>query len=82
MRHENGIPGRDPDGQPLQLGVGHSIRPGTAVPSTLLIADMVDGSMLLKSWPDGPSAYLCQADAPSLKRALAAAFSSTEPASR
>lgn len=30
-------------------------RPGTAVPSTVLISDMGDGSLLLEDWRDGPS---------------------------
>lgn len=53
---------------------GRSIRPGTAVPSTVLVSDMGDGSLLLEGSQDGPSAYLSPADAVPFKRQLAAAF--------
>ena len=61
-----------------RLGIGRSIRPGTAVPSTILVADMGDGSLLLEGWRDGPSAYLCPTDAMPLRRELAAAFGRTD----
>ena len=57
-----------------QHGVDHSIRPGTAVPDTVLVATMCDGGLLLHGWRDGPSAYLSPSDAPALRRELAAAF--------
>lgn len=57
-------------------GIERSIRPGTAVPPTLLVADMGNGAMLLQGWRVGPSAYVCAADAGPLRRALAAAFGS------
>jgi hypothetical protein len=68
--------------QPSQVGINRSIRPATAVPPTLLVADMLEGSVLLQGWPDGPTAYLCPADAAPLKRELAAAFGTTEPTPR
>lgn len=84
MQHEDGRAGRHPHDsrhradQPGQSGVGRSLRPRTAVPPTLLVADMGDGSVLLQGWRDGPSAYLCPADAAPLKRELAAAFGNLE----
>lgn len=57
---------------------GRSIRPGTAVPSTVLVSDMGDGSLLLEGWRDGPSAYLSPAGAAPLRRLLAAAFGSSD----
>ncbi|MGH3927819.1 MAG: hypothetical protein ACRDTT_33965, partial [Pseudonocardiaceae bacterium] len=56
------------------FGNRRSIRPGTAVPSTVLVSDMGDGSLLLEGWRDGPSAYLSPADAVPFRRQLAAAF--------
>ena len=61
-----------------QLGIGRSIRPGTAVPPTVLVADMGDGSLLLEGWRDGPSAYLCPVDAVPLRRELQRAFGSPD----
>jgi hypothetical protein len=66
--------------QPAQLGIGHSIRPGTTVPSTVLVADMCDGGLFLQGWRDGPIAYLSPSDASALRRELAAAFGSAEAA--
>jgi hypothetical protein len=59
-------------------GTGRSIRPGTAVPRSVLVSDMGDGSLLLEAWRDGPSAYLSPADAVPFKRQLAAAFGSAD----
>lgn len=61
-------------------GIGRSIRPGTAVPPTVLIADMGDGSLFLQGWRDGPSVYLSRSDAMPLRQELAGAFGSTGPA--
>ena len=60
--------------EPTSSGNGRSIRPGTAVPRSVLVSDMGDGSLLLEGWRDGPSAYLIPADAMPLRRQLAAAF--------
>ena len=59
-------------------GIGRSIRPGTAVPGSVLVSDMGDGSLLLEAWRQGPSAYLSPADALPFKRQLAAAFGSSD----
>lgn len=59
-------------------GNRRSIRPGTAVPSTVLVSDMGNGSLLLEGWRGGPSAYLNPADAMLLRRQLAAAFGSLD----
>ncbi len=88
MQHEGGLAGwdtddqRDGNGQPPKLGIGRSLRPSTAVPSTVLVAGMDDGSLFLQGWRDGPSAYLSPADAVALTRELAAAFGGTELARR
>jgi hypothetical protein len=86
VRHGDNQPSRsfewfrrsDGNGEQTSFGIGLSIRPGTAVPSTVLVADMGDSSLLLAGWRDGPSAYLCSADAVPLRRELARAFGSTE----
>lgn len=72
--------GDGPDHQ--QLGIGHSIRSGTAVPSMVLVTNMGDGSLFPQTWRDGPGAYLSLADAVPLIRELAAAFVSTALALR
>src|SRR5262249_34478146 len=61
-----------------QHAIGHGIRPATAVPLTVLVAEMLNGSLLLHGWRDGPTAYLCPEDAAPLKRELATAFGSPE----
>jgi hypothetical protein len=63
-----------------QHSIGHSIRPGRAVPPTVLVADMCDGGLFLQRWRDGPSAYLSPSDATPLRRELAAAFGNRQPA--
>jgi len=68
----------DEQRQPVQWGVRRSIRPGTPVPATLLVAEMSDGSLVLYGWGDGPSAYLMVEDAGPLRRELAAAFGCTD----
>jgi hypothetical protein len=59
-----------------------SIRPGTAVPATVLIAGMGEGSLFLQGWRDGPSAYLSSVDAVPRRREIIAALGSTELALR
>jgi hypothetical protein len=53
---------------------GRSIRPGTAVPPTVLVADMGQGALYLQGWRAGPSAYLTAEDALGLRRELERAF--------
>jgi hypothetical protein len=83
MQHEGGLGGQDTNHQghsncqPLQLGIGRSIRPGNAVPPAVLIADMCDGELFLHGLREAPSAYLTSSDAMPLRCALAAAFGST-----
>ena len=60
----------------LSGGIGYCVRPGAAVPATVLVVDMGDGALLLQGWRTGPSAYVCAADTGPLRRALAAAFGS------
>ncbi|MGH3695946.1 MAG: hypothetical protein ACRDRX_18465 [Pseudonocardiaceae bacterium] len=80
MQHGDDRPGfewfRNGDGAQACSGAGRSIRPGTAVPSAVLVSDMGDGSLLLEGWREGPSAYLSPADALTLRRQLAVAFES------
>jgi hypothetical protein len=68
----------DDNSEQTSSGTGHSIRPATAMPRSVLVSDMGEGSLLLKAWREGPSAYLSPADAVPLSRALAAAFSSPD----
>ena len=58
------------------LGIGRSIRPGIAVPATVLVVDMGGGALYLAGWREGPSAYLTPEDAVPLRRELARAFGS------
>jgi hypothetical protein len=74
VQHKGNPAGQDHQ----QLGIGRSIRPGTAAPTTVLVADMGDGSLLLEGWREGPSAYLCPTDAAPLRHELAKAFGSTD----
>lgn len=74
--------GGDDNGEQTASGIGRSIRPGTAVPSTVLLSDMGDGSVLLEAWREGPSAYLSPSDALPLKRELVRAFGGIELARR
>lgn len=75
--------GRGDDSSAQTLSdIGRGIRPGAAVPSTVLVAGVGDGSLLLKGWRDGPSVYLSAADAVPLRRELARAFGSAELAHR
>ncbi len=55
---------------------GYCIRPGAAVPPTVLVAEIGDGALLLQGWQVGPNAHVCAADAGPLREALAAAFGS------
>ena len=90
MEHKDTRGDRDADdqrhgtggGEQRQLGTGRSIRPGTAVPPTVLVADMGAGSLFLQGWQGGPSAYLTSSNAIPLPRELAAAFGSTKLALR
>ncbi|MGH3940231.1 MAG: hypothetical protein ACRDTG_16685 [Pseudonocardiaceae bacterium] len=59
-----------------QSGIGYCIHPDSAVPPTVLVADMANGAMLLQGWPVGPSAYVCAANTAPLREALATAFGS------
>lgn len=69
-------PGAGSADRPALLDIERSIRPGTPVPVTLLVADMGDGALLLQGWRTGPSAYLTPDDALPVRQALAAAFGS------
>lgn len=44
------------------------------MPSTVLVADMGNGSVYLQGWRAGPSAYLVAEDAVALRRELGRAF--------
>lgn len=64
------------DDLPGLLGIGRSIRPGIAVPATVLVVDMGGEALYLAGWRQGPSAYLTPQDAAPLRRELARAFGS------
>ena len=55
-----------------------SIRPGIAVPHTVLLTELDNGSLILQGRPNGPRAYLSPAKAIPLRRELVAAFRRTE----
>ena len=63
-------------------GIGRSIRPGTAMPDTVLVAHTCDGGLFLQGWRDGPSAYLSPSDAPALRPEMAIVFGSRGSACR
>lgn len=67
----------DGNGEETSSGTGHRIRPATAMPPTVLVTNLGDGSLVLQAWRDGPRAYLSPADAVPLKRVLSAIFEST-----
>ena len=85
MHHQGEHPGQDPNdgrhdgdqGHQQPYGIGCSIRPGTAMPPTVLVASLHGGALLLHGWRDRPSAYLCPPDAAALQRELAEAFDAT-----
>lgn len=64
------------DEQPPAHSLNRSIRPGVPVPATVLIVEMTGGSLLLRGWRHGPSAYVSADDAAPLRRALATAYGS------
>lgn len=68
----------DSTGRQAQCGIGRSIRPGSSVPATVLVADLGSGALLLQGWRTGPSAYLTADDAAPVRDVLAAAFGSDE----
>lgn len=81
MQHEGDRADQNTDNPRRGDGQDHqqrSIRPGTAVPPTVLVADMGDGSLLLEGWRDGPSTYLSPTDAVPLRQELARAFGSPD----
>lgn len=66
--------GDDDGGDHIPSGTGRSLGPSTSVPPTVLVTNMGDGSLVLESWRDGPTAYLSPADAVPLRRVLSAIF--------
>lgn len=75
-------PDDDDQARVLPRRIEHSIRPDTAVPSTVLVAEMGDGALYLASWRIGPSAYLTAQDSLGLSQELARAFGSDTVAPR
>jgi hypothetical protein len=51
-----------------------SVRPGVARPETVLIAELLSGSLYVQGWPDGPAALLIGEDAAALRAVLDRAF--------
>jgi hypothetical protein len=73
MQHEGDRVSHDTDDQRIgehQVSSERSLRSATAVPSTMLVADMDDGSSFLQSWWDGPSGG--QSEAPWSERMIIA----------
>lgn len=62
------------DGQAPQPDIRISIRPKSAVPPTVLVTELDNGTLILQGRPDGPCVWLEPDDAAPLKRELAAAF--------
>lgn len=65
---------RPGDGQAQQPDIRISIRPKMAVPPTVLVTELDNGTLILQGRPDGPRVWLEPDDAAPLKRELAAAF--------
>lgn len=87
MEHTGDPAGRDPDSSrhsdSSELsagGAGRSIRPGTAVPLTVKVSDLGNGTLFLHSWPVGPDIYLYPEDAGPLWRALVRAYGNEDSA--
>ncbi len=86
VEHEDNRPSRDfewfrrvdDNGVQTLRGISRSIRPGTAVPPTVLVSDMGNGILVIEGWREGPSTYLCSTDAAPLRRELVRAFGSTD----
>jgi hypothetical protein len=82
VEQDGGQPGQGTSGfrhgdgqsQSAPRGIERSIRPGTAVPPTVLVSDMGNGAMYLQGWRAGPSVYLTAEDAIGLRQELAKAF--------
>ena len=83
MAHESNGAGWDTDDQcqanrPAdQRDTVYGILPRTGMPPTVLMTELNDGTLVLQGRPDGPRAYLEQAEAIPLKRELTAAFERT-----
>lgn len=87
MEHEGNRPHRDTADEPRDDGrelQERGIRPGTAVPPTVLVTELDNGTLILQGRPDGPRVSLKPDEAVPLKRTLARAFSSPDrpPSSR
>lgn len=67
----------DGNGEETSSGTRRSIQSATAVPSTVLVTNMSNRSLVLQCWRDGPTAYLSPADAAPLRRVLSAIFENT-----
>jgi hypothetical protein len=65
---------RPGDGQAQQPDIRISIRPKMAVPPTVLVTELDNGTLILQGRPDGPRVWLEPDDAAPLKRELVAAF--------
>lgn len=75
---ENTCHGDDHDHNRDQLGVGGTSGTGMAVPPTVLVPAMDNGTLILQGRPDGPRVSLTPGQALTLRRELATAFGSAE----
>lgn len=81
MEHEDSRPSRDLDwfrrvddnGERALRAISHSIQPGTAVPPTVLVSAMGDGTIFIEGSRERPCTCHCFADAAPLRRELARA---------
>ena len=77
MEHRGTDDERHGDGQD-QLGIRRGVRPGTAMPPTVLLTELDNGTLVLQGRPDGPRGYLTPGDALPLMRALTVALQRME----
>lgn len=92
MEHKGGLAGRNTDDQRhgdvggngnVPWAIANSIGPGVPCPETVLVMVTTDGSYLLMAYPLGESvAFVVAKDAVPLRPEPAAAFGSTDGASR
>jgi hypothetical protein len=72
---------RHGDRQDQQPDIRISIRPKMAVPPTVLVTELENGTLILQGRPDGPRLSLKPDEAVPLRRALARAFGGSDLAS-
>lgn len=86
MHHDGNRVGQDTEGlrhgdgtDHDQLGVGGTTGSDVAVPPTVLVTELDNGTLILQGRPDGPRVSLTPGQAIALRRELATAFASAGP---